>query len=216
MLRVFKPQSPMNLGAWALSAFGLSVSVLAAAQIFGFRRLPGRAVHQAGLPFAFIMLAYPGVLLTTTSIPLWSQSPWLGALFGSGSIASAVGALSIAAAFDPRIGAPTRDALQNVERAAHIVESAALAGYLAATGSGAQPLRRGRYSGLFRNGAILAGIALPALISVIQRKPTRKATIASGLLSIAGALALKWSIVHAGRESADDAAAYRDATRPCS
>ena len=74
-------------------------------------------------------------------------------------------------------------------------------------GVGAQQLQRGRYSGLFRNGAILAGIALPALISVVRRKPSRTATIASGLLSIAGALALKWSIVHAGRESAD-AAAY--------
>ena len=38
----------MNLGAWALSAFGLPVSLLAGAQIFGVRRLPARAVHLAG------------------------------------------------------------------------------------------------------------------------------------------------------------------------
>jgi formate-dependent nitrite reductase membrane component NrfD len=214
MLRVFKPQSPMNLGAWTLPAFAAPVSLLALAPLIGLRRLPERAIHLAGLPFALIMLAYPGVLLTNTSIPLWSQCPWLGALLGASSVSSAAGALSIAAALDRQVGPATRAALHNVKRAAQIAESAALVGYIAATGSAVQPLRRGRYSNLFRNGAILAGIALPALLSVVQRKPSRKTAIASGLLSIAGAFALKWSIVHAGRESAADPAAYRDATRP--
>jgi formate-dependent nitrite reductase membrane component NrfD len=213
MLRVFKPSSPMNFGAWALSAFSLPVSALALAQWFGVRGLPTRAVHRAGLPPAFAMLAYPGVLLTTTSIPVWSQSRWLGALLGASSMSSAAGALSIAAALDPKCSDATRAALHHIERTARIAEAVSLTGYFISSGAAAQPLRAGRYSRLLRNGAFLTGIALPALISVVQRKPSRQAAIVSGILSLAGSLALKWAMVHAGRESAEDPAAARRATR---
>jgi hypothetical protein len=47
----------------------------------------------------------------------------------------------------------------------------------------------------------------------MRRKPTRLSAFVSGALSIAGALALKWSIVHAGHDSALDGAMNRYATR---
>lgn len=212
MLRVFKPQSPMNMGAWALSGFSVPVGLLALAQLLGVHRFPARVLGLAGLPFAFFMLGYPGVLLATTSVPLWSRSRLLGAVLGASSMSAAAGALSIAAAFDPRTSDRTFERLHQIEQAARTVESAAVTTYLVTTGSAAKPLTEGRYSRLLRGGAFMAGIAIPALLTVTRRKPSRTAAIASGLLAVAGSLALKWSIVHAGRESVEDPRYAREAT----
>src|SRR3954470_7209694 len=66
MLRVFKPSSPMNLGAWALTGFGIPVTILAVAQAPGivprrFRFLlawaPPRVVALLGLPPALVMMS---------------------------------------------------------------------------------------------------------------------------------------------------------------
>jgi hypothetical protein len=45
------------------------------------------------------------------------------------------------------------------------------------------------------------------------KKPGRGSTIVSALLTLAGGLALKWSIVHAGHDSALDGEANRRVTR---
>ena len=95
MLRVFKPSSPMNLGAWALTGFGIPVTYMALAQAPGivprpFRflveLLPTPVVALLGLAPAFIMMSYPGVLLSTTSTPIWVHTRALGALLASSSM----------------------------------------------------------------------------------------------------------------------------------
>ena len=68
MLRIMKASSPMSLGAWALKGFSQPVLLLALAELTGWGRIPARALGVAGLPLAFFMLAYPGVLLSPTSI----------------------------------------------------------------------------------------------------------------------------------------------------
>jgi formate-dependent nitrite reductase membrane component NrfD len=213
MLRIVKLRSPMSLGAWALLGFSQPVAILALAQFAGLRSAPARALSLAGLPFAFFMLAYPGVLLSTTSIPIWSRTHWLGALLGSSSMASAASALAIASAFDSKSNEGTREVIHRIEGIAHTAEALALAGYVVTAGSAAGPLTKGRYSRMFRVGAFAVGIALPVFITVTRRKRGRAATVVSGLLSIAGAIALKWSVVHAGRDSAEDGAVNREATR---
>jgi formate-dependent nitrite reductase membrane component NrfD len=159
------------------------------------------------------MLAYPGVLLSTTSIPIWARTRLLGALLGASSMASAASALSICAALDPSSEDTARSAIQRIEVAAHTVEALALAGYVYTEGLAARPLLRGRYSNMFRFGAFAAGIVLPAIITMARPKHNRSSALISGALSIAGALALKWSIVHAGHDSAVDGAINRDTTR---
>ncbi|MDE3196342.1 MAG: polysulfide reductase NrfD [Acidobacteriota bacterium] len=198
MMRVFKPSSPMNLGAWALTGFSQPVVLLAFARFSGSRRIPSRALGIAGLPFAFFMMCYPGVLLSTTSIPVWARSPWLGALLGTSSMASAASALSLIA--------PHSKALDRVDRISHAAEALAFSAYIATAGSSADPLTKGRFRRLFVTGAFVAGIVAPAVVNVVRGKSNRKASALSAALSLAGALALKWAVVHAGRDSADDPA----------
>ena len=196
MLRVFKPSSPMSMGAWALTAFSQPVTLLALTELTGSRKIPARALGLAGLPFAVFMISYPGVLLSTTSIPLWSRTRWLGALLGTSSMASAAGALSLMA--------PRSAALDRVEQVSHAAEALALAAYVATAGPAANPLTKGRFSRMFLAGAFIGGIVVPAVMNTVMRKPNRKASIVSAAFTLAGALALKWSIVHAGHDSAGD------------
>jgi formate-dependent nitrite reductase membrane component NrfD len=223
MLRVFKPSSPMNLGAWALTGFGVPVTILAASEIprivprplrFLLTKTPTRIVSLLGFPPALFMMSYPGVLLSTTSVPLWSHTRMLGALLASSSMVTSAAALALASAVHPFMDESARRALRRIEQAAHICEAAALGVYLVEAGPLARPLTQGRRSRTFWAGAVGCGLVLPWLLHRAQgRKPNRVLTTISALLTLAGGLALKWSIVHAGRDSALDADANRLASR---
>ena len=206
MLRVFKPSSPMNLGAWALMGFGIPVTFLALWR--------SRTVALLGLPPAFIMMSYPGVLLATTSTPVWMHTRALGALLASSSMVTSAAALAMASAIHPFMDESAREAMRSIEKAAHICETGALATYLVQGRQVIAPLTRGKQSRLFWAGAVGCGLVLPWLIDRVQgKRKSRPLTIVSALLTLGGGLALKWSIVHAGQESAMDPEANRRVTR---
>jgi formate-dependent nitrite reductase membrane component NrfD len=81
MLRVFKLQSPMSVGAWTLTAFS---SVAAAAAFAGFvrekvsDRWPIIVVENASEMLAaatgLVMSSYTGVLIGATVIPVWNKT----------------------------------------------------------------------------------------------------------------------------------------------
>src|SRR5205807_2874178 len=81
MLRVFKPQSPMSMGAWILTAFGAATAAAAFADLVRDRwgdSLPVRVLGGVagglsalfGMPFS----NYTGVLIGATAIPVWNRS----------------------------------------------------------------------------------------------------------------------------------------------
>jgi formate-dependent nitrite reductase membrane component NrfD len=217
MLRIVKPSSPMSLGAWALLLYGQPAALLALAELAGLTWMPTRLLSLVGLPFAFFLVAYPGILLSTTSIPVWAHTRFLGPLLGASSMASAASALAIATALDPQTDEQTRSAVRRIEMASQVCETVALAAYLRTAGPAAAPLTTGRHSRLLRYGAFAAGIAAPALIGAVigisRKKHSRAVAVISGLLGLAGSLALKWAIVHAGRDSAEDPSVNRQVTR---
>jgi formate-dependent nitrite reductase membrane component NrfD len=252
MLRVWKLSSPMNTGAWALTAYSLPTGLLALKQLTGdvqnsraplkrgagllpsknadglLKRagdlVPARAVGALGLAPALTMLSYPGVLLSTTSTPVWSRTRFLGALLASSSMSTGAAALSLLLEARGGGGKSARGVaergeslkrLEQVESAATLCEAGALAAYVVTAGESAEPLTRGRYAKLFWLGAVGAGLVLPALIKAASpRRKRRAARVASAALKLAGGLALKWALVHAGRASAEDARHARRATRP--
>jgi formate-dependent nitrite reductase membrane component NrfD len=207
MLRVFKPQSPMNTGAWALFAYG---PLAGAAGL-----LPSRAASVAALPFAFTMLAYPGVLLSTTSTPIWANTRLLGALLGMSSFSAACDTLALAAAADPEVGRSSRAALGAAGHISRTAEAGLLAAYAFDAGRTIAPITRGHYSRAFWAGVVGAGMIVPTLLRIGARKTeSRTKSLFSSLFSLAGGLALKWIVVHSGRESASDPAANRSISRP--
>jgi hypothetical protein len=82
MLRVVKPTSPMSVGTWLLSAFGLPVGVAAVAELSGvvpppLRPLAARAGGVAGVAAAVVapgIATYTAVLVSDTAVPAWNAA----------------------------------------------------------------------------------------------------------------------------------------------
>ena len=74
MLRIVRPTSPMSLGTWILSGFGLASAVGTVAELFGARRLARAAQVPAAIGGAG-MSVYTAALLSATSTPLWAAEP---------------------------------------------------------------------------------------------------------------------------------------------
>jgi len=101
---VFKPYSPMSLGAWGLTIFGLFSFVmflvaLGEGDYLHSRPLAsvGRAaastvglvVMVIGAIFALFVAAYTGVLLAVSNQPVWSDTWTLGGLFLASGLSGA-------------------------------------------------------------------------------------------------------------------------------
>lgn len=105
MLRVFKPQSPMSMGAWILSAFGVcTIPGLIALELHAHRFTNLDALLRiaaatliAGSAFSGLLLAtYTGVLLGATAIPAWFLHRVLLPIhFGTAGLGSAAAALEL-------------------------------------------------------------------------------------------------------------------------
>src|SRR5438128_6917612 len=107
MLRIFKVKSPMSMGTWGLASFSLFSGITAVIQVardgilgrwWGPRllaALPQKLLAIPGSALGVFLGGYTGVLLTATSIPLWSRSKVLGAIFISSAVSTSSALISL-------------------------------------------------------------------------------------------------------------------------
>jgi hypothetical protein len=203
MLRIFKPRSPMNLGAWCLVGFSLTAAGGVGADLLG-RRRAASGFGAATAVLGSYLGSYTGVLLAATAVPLWARSrATLGPIFICTASASGAAAvrLSLVAAGMPR-GHPTRRALGYVETAAMVTELALSQVNNRRLGQIGSVTHRGRPGALFRiaETTVTAGLATRLLS---RRQPPWVHNAASALF-LAGALAFRYAWVEAGKASAGD------------
>jgi formate-dependent nitrite reductase membrane component NrfD len=107
MLRVFKPQSAMSMGAWVLAAFGMCVvSGLIVLELQTFRVFGGAIDQILGIAagilifgsaiFGTLLATYTGVLIGATAIPAWFlHHKLLPIHFGTAGLGSAAALLEL-------------------------------------------------------------------------------------------------------------------------
>jgi formate-dependent nitrite reductase membrane component NrfD len=219
MLRVFRPRSMMNQGAWGLTLFGAFAAAATLANLLerspGRRSpLPLRALTWVGLVPAAYVGSYTGVLLSATNIPLWAGNRhFLGPLFFASALSSGISATVLATRLRGAAHPESEERLHRAESTTLRAELALTAASAAALGNLGKPLRSGRRARLFRYGALGLGMVAPLVLrKVAPNRPL--ARLLASALSLAGTAALKWSVTEAGMESADDPHAYFEYTRP--
>jgi protein NrfD len=127
---MFKWWSPMSVGSWGLSAFGMFsfasfLGALAEDARFGLERFSplaarlrigwtGRLFALGGALSAFFLGSYTGVLLGATNQPIWSNTTWTGALFLASAFSTGVATI-ILINRGLRL-AVTEDTLEHLER----------------------------------------------------------------------------------------------------
>jgi formate-dependent nitrite reductase membrane component NrfD len=223
MLRIVKLKSPMSVGVYVLSAFSTNAALRALEQLRADRILPFGAPGWialpvrvlSGAPSTALMASYTGVLLSATAIPLWFTGrrhiPAIFACSAASTGAALQNALLALTGGSPR----TSKKLETVELIASLAEAALLLHWERSAGETGKPLFTGARGSRLKTATLGLGIALPALLmlpSLLARKPPRKQHRVRTLLAAAGALyggyVLRESVVHAGRDSADDPRAY--------
>jgi hypothetical protein len=207
MLRVFRPTSPMNMGAWVLAA---APSAAFTAGLF-VRRGPGLlqtlgevAGYSSGV-FGVILATYTGVLVANSAIPVWQAARReLPALFGASAVASAASLLDLL--FDDKHAWRITRAYGVAGRMAELAAGAALERRVSRVPRVGEPLKDGATGALWRAGEILTAAGLVALLLPRQSRRTR---VAAGVLGTLGSLAVRFAVHYAGfRSAADPRAAF--------
>jgi len=193
MMRIFKPQSPMSVGAWTLALFGASST---AAVVFASRAKPlGNLAAIAAALSGLGMATYTGVLLGATAIPAWAAHvKTLPVHFGASGLASAASLLQLRGHDEP--------ALNLLGVAAAAFETYTGLQIEGDPSVASEPLRHGATGISIRIGGFFSG-PLPLLLRLagFRSKRIRRAAAFSSLL---GSLITRLAWVEAGKASARD------------
>lgn len=210
MLRIFKPRSPMSLGAWCLSVFGGLAAGSVGADILG-RRQAAKVLGGANAVVGGYLGSYTGVLLAATAVPVWARSRlFLGPIFVSTATltGAATTRLVLVASGMPQ-DHPTRIALARVEGGAMAAELLLSAVNEHRLGRLARALEDGRPGQLSHAAKWLGRIGLT--LGATRPRGSRAHHVAS-VCYLASGLLFRYAWVGAGPPSAhDDEAVARTA-----
>ena len=218
MLRVFKLQSPMSVGAWTLSAFSSFSAASAFASLMRQKlgdSLPVRIMENAAGALAaatgLVMSSYTGVLIGATVIPVWNNN--VGTLplhFAASGVNSAVSILELLGDLSPRAQSPHANAGLD-SRALNLLGIGASAYEVyegfeleAKRDRVNEPLHKGWSGAIVRAGGALSGPVPLGLRLAYAITGNRKLRRAAAWSSIAGSLLTRFGWVYAGRAQARD------------
>jgi formate-dependent nitrite reductase membrane component NrfD len=222
MMRIFKLKSPMSVGVYAFSTFSATtgLAVLEQARADGtiarnpvgwIPKGPRVAVHAVS---AALMASYTGVLISATAIPVWYRGRrHLPAIFALS--AASTGCALQNALLAVGDGSPaTSHKLELIETIAGIGEALLLLDYERAAGVPGKALFDGTRGRRLKRVTLGLGLAVPALMALPglfkghAKRINRLRALFAAACALTGGYVLRESVVHAGRDSADDPRAY--------
>jgi protein NrfD len=195
--------SPMSVGSWGISAFGLFalLSTLAALEEGGtlrwtwLRKLRagflGKLIIVLGGVFGFFVAGYTGVLLSVTNRPIWADTHLVGILFLFSAGSTAAAALILLGLW--RGADDTVRWLSRLDRGALVLEFLALIALVISLGSVARVWLSGW--GALLVGVVLAGILFPLALHTRSHLLGRLSVPAGAVLVLLGGFLLRMVIV---------------------
>ncbi len=205
MLRVFKPTSPMNVGAWILTANGGATTLAAGLNLLDRRRrggAPELVAAALGAPLA----TYTASLVTQTAIPAWSEARReMPFVFAAGATASAAGAALLT------VRAEEAEPARRLGIAAALAEEGTTALMHKRLGPLAESYEKGaagRFGKAARAltlaGATALAVGDPGLPLPLTGRRRSALSVAGGAMLLAGSVCKRWSVFKAGFHSAED------------
>lgn len=204
MLRVFRPTSPMNMGAWILSgAGGTSSLALLLDNCEGPLGAIGDAAGYLAGVFGCGLATYTGVLVSNTAVPIWQESRRvLPALFGASALLSAGSLFDF---FDQSpAGAALTRTVGNIGRIGEFAAAQAMQRSASRVSRVGRPFHKGLAGVLWHTAEALT---VASFVVSVWPRPAKSRRIAAGVLGTLGSLLLRFTVEHAGSVSARDARA---------
>jgi formate-dependent nitrite reductase membrane component NrfD len=202
MMRIFKPRSPMSMGAWCLVGFSTGTALAVVGDLVLQDKLARRLSWVNALLGGYLG-SYTGVLLASTAVPVWARSHLaLGPIFVCTGVATGAAAcrLALVAAGMPS-GHPTREALGRVETGAIATELVLSQVNELHLGSLAHQLESGRAGRWMHAAKWLIRAGITARLATPRGSRTHHVASVSYM---AAALCFRYGWVTAGRQSARD------------
>jgi len=201
MLRVFRPTSPMSMGAWILA--GAAPSAIATGLFINRRGVAGTigefSGYVAGL-FGAALAGYTGVLVSNTVLPIWREAGrWLPALFIGSAATTAASLLDLF--YEVEAARRVTRVFGTAGRVAEIVAARKVERLASATPEVGKPFHSGAPSTLWKAAGVLT---VASLILALAPSKSGRSQRAAGLLGAAGSLGLRFAIHYLGNASARD------------
>ena len=213
---ILKYWSPISLGSWVLSIFGLFAFISFLGVLIQerrlrwpplvrvadtIRRLPGpvRTLWLIlGGFFGFFLAGYTGVLMVGTVEPVWHNAIPLGGLFLASGLSTSYALLILLLARRRRGHTDsTVVKLAAADRWALVLEAALLLLVLVPLGALARPIVTGGYGAVFWLGVVLAGLIIPMALDLRRRGNVERQHRLRAALVLGGGLVLRFVIVMA-------------------
>ena len=213
----FRPLSPMSMGSWILTLWLIvGVALIALWWAEGTKRATGILAQVASrlrpfapatevlawiaFPLAALLMTYTGVLLSTTSQPLWQGTLLLPTLFVASAASTGIAMVIIAL---PGEYAQAIVQWRKALAVAIVLQLVVLIGFIAWLGPTARTLISGTLGLFLWGGVVIAGLLIPLglELSALRRKAgvMRAMVLASSVLVLLGGLILRAVVVVGGQ-----------------
>lgn len=204
--------SAISVGSYAVGVFGLFsfLSFLDALVETGrlpwaplrekYSGIPRRIYSVLGAIAGFFLASYTGVLLSTTHIPAWADTPLLGALFAASALSTGVATIALILAWRGYDVAASWAKLKRTDNWALTIEIILLVAFLVMASGVAGQLMSG-VSLILLGLIVLFGLLTPLLLQLRTghaHAPTRS-TLFTSLLILIGGFILRTVIVMGGQ-----------------
>jgi formate-dependent nitrite reductase membrane component NrfD len=204
---VFKAYSPMSLGVWGLTLYGLFsfVTFLGAVGEGGYLRWRilagagrvlsstlGKAFMVIGAIFGFFVAGYTGVLLAVSNQPVWSDTWTLGGLFLASGLSGAAATILLLSR-SRRDAAVTEGKLMEADRYFIILELILIALFLITLGGLVSKVLGGGWIILWL--IVLIGTLVPLILEWRPAMVRQVSPVVVPVLVLVGVLALRAVII---------------------
>lgn len=205
---LFKHWSPMSIGSWALTLFGLCSFLSFLGSLWPDSRLEGwlhygffaRIFQFLGCVVGFFIASYTGALLTATNQPLWSDSPWIAPLFLTSAATTGIASLLLLSRLGSGAGDATLHRLGSADLWAMILEATALAIFIASLWTWIGAIWETRHGKALLVLVPLLSVVVPFLLHVSHRALGTWSIPAGALVALLGGFLLRYAIIHTSPE----------------
>lgn len=198
---MFKPYSPMSFGSGLLAVFGVVAFLSFVDAVLGHNRwlhapgsVLGKIVSVIGAIAGLGLAGYTGVLLNVSNMPVWGDSPWIGALFLFSGVSTGMATLMLLARSGPW---STVEKLSEADNYMMVFELISLIVFLVTLGAVGARFIVGTPTLILFVVVIVLGLLAPLAMHWRPRLfgGERAASVFSALLVLVGGFVLRWAVL---------------------
>jgi len=190
---LLKYWSPMSMGSWALTFFGLCAALsLVGSQWPGGKierilRLSwfGKLIAVLGCVSGFFVAAYTGALLSATNQPIWSDTVWIAPVFLTSAASTGIAAMLLLM-HRRKIAQGSLERLEKADIWVLALELLFFVLFLASIGAWLLPVLRSPHGLVLIVGTLLLGLLAPLAVHLRLGLIGRWETVAAVLVLVGG------------------------------